>query len=105
MGQVGLEPVLVPQPLRHPFERRRSDLGLGAAETADQVAMGMRIRAVPARDPVVEVGPRDRNSTRLNSSHQIISYAVFCLKKKKIDSLPLVYFCADSVLVLGIAAR
>src|SRR5258708_14096792 len=30
------------------------------------------------------VGPKsDRKSTRLNSSHQIISYAVFCLKKKK----------------------
>src|SRR5258708_21839262 len=28
----------------------------------------------------------DRNSTRLNSSHQIISYAVFCLKKKKTNS-------------------
>src|SRR5438552_5369588 len=27
--------------------------------------------------------PPDRKSTRLNSSHQIISYAVFCLKKKK----------------------
>src|SRR5258708_10016105 len=27
---------------------------------------------------------KDRKSTRLNSSHQIISYAVFCLKKKKI---------------------
>src|SRR5205814_5475671 len=29
------------------------------------------------------VGPRDRKSTRLNSSHLGISYAVFCLKKKK----------------------
>src|SRR5258708_16497458 len=29
------------------------------------------------------VAERDRKSTRLNSSHQIISYAVFCLKKKK----------------------
>src|SRR5258708_18808144 len=29
----------------------------------------------------------DRKSTRLNSSHQIISYAVFCLKKKKVDRL------------------
>src|SRR5258708_27617810 len=28
-------------------------------------------------------GNKDRKSTRLNSSHQIISYAVFCLKKKK----------------------
>src|SRR5947208_7714171 len=30
---------------------------------------------------------RDRKSTRLNSSHQIISYAVFCLKKKKKKSI------------------
>src|SRR5438552_12901730 len=29
------------------------------------------------------VAKEDRKSTRLNSSHQIISYAVFCLKKKK----------------------
>src|SRR5437588_12054598 len=27
--------------------------------------------------------PRDRKSTRLNSSHTVISYAVFCLKKKR----------------------
>src|SRR5438034_6425842 len=32
------------------------------------------------RDPR---GERDRKSTRLNSSHTVISYAVFCLKKKK----------------------
>src|SRR5207245_5163600 len=47
-------------------------------------------RVIPARSPVV--GPRslrpavsveDRKSTRLNSSHGSISYAVFCLKKKK----------------------
>src|SRR3712207_8454808 len=30
-----------------------------------------------------QVRPRDRKSTRLNSSHANISYAVFCLKKKK----------------------
>src|SRR5438552_14901508 len=30
---------------------------------------------------------RDRKSTRLNSSHQIISYAVFCLKKKTVTPL------------------
>src|ERR1039457_7404576 len=29
---------------------------------------------------------RDRKSTRLNSSHLVISYAVFCLKKKKINN-------------------
>src|SRR5438552_8880283 len=42
---------------------------------------------VVERDQVVSVELRtpqlDRKSTRLNSSHQIISYAVFCLKKKK----------------------
>src|SRR5207248_11683921 len=32
---------------------------------------------------VAAVGGRDRKSTRLNSSHRTISYAVFCLKKKK----------------------
>src|SRR5207244_752259 len=31
----------------------------------------------------IQTHRRDRKSTRLNSSHQIISYAVFCLKKKK----------------------
>src|SRR2546430_9586607 len=31
------------------------------------------------------VPPEDRKSTRLNSSHSQISYAVFCLKKKKIN--------------------
>src|SRR5256885_4037808 len=32
-----------------------------------------------------KVEARDRKSTRLNSSHLVISYAVFCLKKKKIS--------------------
>src|SRR3712207_8080119 len=42
-------------------------------------------RRVPARrDPQsASAGRRDRKSTRLNSSHANISYAVFCLKKKK----------------------
>src|SRR3712207_8555348 len=34
------------------------------------------------------VGGQDRKSTRLNSSHANISYAVFCLKKKKKDYRP-----------------
>src|SRR5438132_6674462 len=33
--------------------------------------------------PSMVVLVRDRKSTRLNSSHTVISYAVFCLKKKK----------------------
>src|SRR2546426_7628717 len=45
-------------------------------------------RYAPEEDlQIVVQGPRlrreDRKSTRLNSSHLVISYAVFCLKKKK----------------------
>src|SRR5256885_6667527 len=36
-----------------------------------------------ARATGAGAGARDRKSTRLNSSHLVISYAVFCLKKKK----------------------
>src|SRR2546429_5822082 len=39
--------------------------------------------AAPTTDPNVNVVTLDRKSTRLNSSHGYISYAVFCLKKKK----------------------
>src|SRR3712207_7482474 len=35
--------------------------------------------------PSVDKGGKDRKSTRLNSSHANISYAVFCLKKKTTD--------------------
>src|SRR2546430_12662070 len=45
----------------------------------------------PARprppSPTPEEGRGDRKSTRLNSSHSQISYAVFCLKKKKMSSI------------------
>src|SRR2546430_3568495 len=49
----------------------------------------VRLRAnqlVPELEPTVHLAenPLDRKSTRLNSSHSQISYAVFCLKKKKI---------------------
>src|SRR5690625_5334796 len=37
----------------------------------------------PAPAPALEQGDEDRKSTRLNSSHVAISYAVFCLKKKR----------------------
>src|SRR5256885_15577204 len=57
--------------------------------------------AGPARSPPPRPGPwprlrtaarcRDRKSTRLNSSHLVISYAVFCLKKKKKKNHKIVY--------------
>src|SRR5205085_6233600 len=41
------------------------------------------VRARPRLSPYYVICNRDRKSTRLNSSHSQISYAVFCLKKKK----------------------
>src|SRR2546426_11293573 len=38
---------------------------------------------LPLPPPTVPTSTSDRKSTRLNSSHLVISYAVFCLKKKK----------------------
>src|SRR3989442_12044475 len=55
-------------------------------------------RGLPA--PVALPGPlplRDRKSTRLNSSHVRISYAVFCLKKKKKQLIILVFTCDRNI--------
>src|SRR5256885_6404097 len=49
-------------------------------------ARGLARRAAVAGGPVHAAG--DRKSTRLNSSHLVISYAVFCLKKKIADGCP-----------------
>src|SRR5256885_12375602 len=43
----------------------------------------MEVPHQESRQPPRTVRGRDRKSTRLNSSHLVISYAVFCLKKKK----------------------
>src|SRR2546422_7614651 len=56
----------------------------GARQGQDPEAQGLR--AEDGREDARGTGPgagRDRKSTRLNSSHGYISYAVFCLKKKK----------------------
>src|SRR5258708_28138505 len=49
----------------------------GGVSDAASAPNGLRLAYVRSS------GSIDRKSTRLNSSHQIISYAVFCLKKKK----------------------
>src|SRR5687768_18009415 len=51
------------------------------------------------QDPLTgmpEESPSDRKSTRLNSSHGYISYAVFCLKKKKQNTTRLHTYTNDS---------
>src|SRR5438067_13753735 len=45
-----------------------------------------RGRRTPRPRPAVDTPRADRKSTRLNSSHVSISYAVFCLKKKTVDT-------------------
>src|SRR5256885_9751636 len=67
---------------------RRSATVHAAAVVDDLEAQGVVLVAHDdggARPPGVlqDVRQRDRKSTRLNSSHLVISYAVFCLKKKK----------------------
>src|SRR5438552_9844264 len=62
-----------------PVGNAHRGVSLGEPRRAEDPARLRRGRAAPAH-PVTR---RDRKSTRLNSSHQIISYAVFCLKKKK----------------------
>src|SRR3712207_8013102 len=74
--------------LRHEREVKRSCSGrecireLGWSAPLDHAVVDHSCM----RGPLLE---RDRKSTRLNSSHANISYAVFCLKKKKYDKNPL----------------
>src|SRR3712207_8933142 len=69
-----LDQVLQPVAVRHPQHVLLDDRPL--------VQVGRRVVAGGADE--------DRKSTRLNSSHANISYAVFCLKKKKITDVNMV---------------
>src|SRR3712207_9559630 len=60
----------------------RLDPDLGEGSLGVGVVEGLLQLRVEARHHGVGRGARDRKSTRLNSSHANISYAVFCLKKK-----------------------
>src|SRR5688572_32583287 len=69
-------------------------LHVGVAELADEFEAAAAGEAVIDAGPFAQLGGKrrkklpaqDRKSTRLNSSHSQISYAVFCLKKKKINN-------------------
>src|SRR5438477_8937419 len=67
----------------HVHDRRSLHVPLHPASDADdRLGDGSALRVVPPL-PEGEGDRGDRKSTRLNSSHMSISYAVFCLKKKK----------------------
>src|SRR2546430_3760672 len=69
-----ISPLPLPAALPIPAVPRRDRGGAGS--------LGGSRRKVTGRSPRI-TPPLDRKSTRLNSSHSQISYAVFCLKKKK----------------------
>src|SRR5256884_2225461 len=78
----------------HAFERiERDGVWLKLVETAAVTGWEKSVTLSSGEDDELAVIVRfeilDRKSTRLNSSHGYISYAVFCLKKKK--NLPLLY--------------
>src|SRR5690348_17887810 len=60
-----------------------SDLGRQEAREAGELLKREGFDFDHAHTSVLKRAVRDRKSTRLNSSHPSISYAVFCLKKKK----------------------
>src|SRR5256885_11754143 len=80
-------------PVRARGRRRRASMS--GAERESQ--------ARPTRRPAPG-RRRDRKSTRLNSSHLVISYAVFCLKKKK-HTAPLLYEHTDDCWCESLAVR
>src|SRR5205809_5196980 len=57
--------------------RRLAGVAVAPPDATYLAWLNCRDAAIPGGDPL------DRKSTRLNSSHGYISYAVFCLKKKK----------------------
>src|SRR3712207_6904600 len=65
------------------FARRLDQQVTGAQEPVDERAVEAHVVEPLKRDLLAPLGEDpDRKSTRLNSSHANISYAVFCLKKK-----------------------
>src|SRR5439155_6640169 len=71
---------------RKPIVHQPAKFGEMVIEGSVEWRTGKDLNIYPSRLYVLDpqgIIPRDRKSTRLNSSHVAISYAVFCLKKKK----------------------
>src|SRR5438034_2874886 len=68
------------EPVRIDDREQASLVASQDVDVADDVGVPVPVRRRHRPRP----RPGDRKSTRLNSSHTVISYAVFCLKKKKI---------------------
>src|SRR3712207_6937671 len=71
-------------PGRHNLTSVDDQMGLGESVATGKAPLADRMR--PETLDQVVGQPQDRKSTRLNSSHANISYAVFCLKKNNNDA-------------------
>src|SRR5438034_1980715 len=87
IGHAAVEPGLPQNQVRAGKIRRGLVEGFGETQHPAVAGVGHKqvaIRIERQTDRQVQaLGAGDRKSTRLNSSHTVISYAVFCLKKKK----------------------
>src|SRR5438132_5844382 len=61
----------------------RRGVHLAGSESFREKRLGGQLLFFEVRIEKQQLAAKDRKSTRLNSSHTVISYAVFCLKKKK----------------------
>src|SRR2546426_9561956 len=77
--------LMIRRPPRSPLfpSRRSSDLGPPPSSARGLPCRRSWAWGRPGGGREAQSRYRDRKSTRLNSSHLVISYAVFCLKKKK----------------------
>src|SRR2546429_875436 len=88
-----------PRSTLFPYTTLFRSVGLSPRVAQDyphELSGGQRQRVALAR--ALTTNPEDRKSTRLNSSHGYISYAVFCLKKK--NKVAIARRCADAAEVL-----
>src|SRR5258708_21901282 len=79
-ASVTLRPLYYPKAIQEQQTRIQLNMVQVKMQGLSDVVSNTASRGRPRR--VLRVSTPDRKSTRLNSSHQIISYAVFCLKKK-----------------------
>src|SRR2546430_5622218 len=82
----------------------RSVLATRSGAAARIKARALRLNRLHGLSPFASE-ERDRKSTRLNSSHSQISYAVFCLKKKKKQDLQPVYHATALAAPSGSTAK
>src|SRR5688500_19449559 len=74
----------------------RSPLFVFRRETVVKIEIEHR----PVKSADAGVDGQDRKSTRLNSSHLVISYAVFCLKKKNINPINISHWSKRVAIIL-----